>query len=106
MGESPFSGRRQLAGVENHHSGDSGKDGQRGQNQNQGEGVEVITIDEAAAELRLAPFTVRKYARLNIIPATKVGRSWMFDNAETLKVALQVKGGNKLQQARLRGRIQ
>jgi excisionase family DNA binding protein len=65
----------------------------------------MITVDEAAAELRLAPFTIRKYARLNIIPATKVGRSWMFDSVDALKVALQVKGGNKLQQARLRGRI-
>lgn len=65
----------------------------------------MITIDEAAKELRLAPFTVRKYARLNLIPATKVGRSWMFDSADALKVALQVKGGNKLQHARLRGRI-
>ncbi len=65
----------------------------------------MITIDEAARELKLAPFTVRKYARLNMIPATKVGRSWMFDSAEALKVALQVKGGNKLQHARLRGRI-
>lgn len=65
----------------------------------------MITIDEAARELKLAPFTVRKYARLNLIPATKVGRSWMFDSADALKVALQVKGGNKLQHARLRGRI-
>ena len=65
----------------------------------------MITVDEAAEALRLAPYTVRQYARRNMIPATKVGRSWMFDSADALKVALQVKGGNKLQHARLRGRL-
>lgn len=65
----------------------------------------MITVDEAAEALRLAPYTVRQYARRNLIPATKVGRSWMFDSADALKVALQVKGGNKLQHARLRGRL-
>jgi len=65
----------------------------------------MITIEEAARELRLAPFTVRKYARENRIPATKIGRSWMFDSIDALKSALAVQGGNKLQHARLRGRI-
>lgn len=65
----------------------------------------MITIDEAARELRLAPFTVRKYARMNLIPATKVGRSWMFDSIDAIRSALAVRGGNKLQHARLRGRI-
>lgn len=65
----------------------------------------MITIDEAARELRLAPFTVRKYARENLIPATKVGRSWMFDSIDAIRSALAVRGGNKLQHARLRGRI-
>jgi excisionase family DNA binding protein len=65
----------------------------------------MITIDEAARELRLAPFTIRKYARENLIPATKVGRSWMFDSIDAIRSALAVRGGNKLQHARLRGRI-
>lgn len=65
----------------------------------------MITVDEAAEALRLAPYTVRAYARRNLVPATKIGRSWMFDNIDTLKAALAVRGGNKLQHARLRGRL-
>ena len=34
----------------------------------------MITVDELAAELGIAPFTVRKYARQNLIPAIKGGR--------------------------------
>ena len=64
----------------------------------------MITVEEAARALRLAPFTIRKYARLNRIPATKIGRSWMFDNVDAISSALSIRGGNKLQHARLRGR--
>lgn len=34
----------------------------------------MITVEQLAAELNLAPFTVRKYARQNLIPAIKGGR--------------------------------
>lgn len=39
---------------------------------------EVLTIDEAAARLKVKPATMRLYARTRIVPATKVGKSWRF----------------------------
>ena len=65
----------------------------------------MITIDEAAVALRLTPRTLHKYARQNMIPAFKVGRNWCFDSVEAVTHALSIQRGNKLQQARLRGRI-
>jgi len=38
----------------------------------------VLTTEEAAEFLRLAPFTVRDYARRGILPARKVGKAWRF----------------------------
>ena len=59
----------------------------------------MITVDELAAELGLAPFTIRKYARQNIIPALKVGRDWRFQSLEHVVATLSLTKGNKIQQA-------
>lgn len=59
----------------------------------------MITVDELAAELGIAPFTVRKYARQNIIPALKVGRDWRFQSIEHVVATLSLTKGNKIQQA-------
>ena len=56
----------------------------------------MITVDEAAEALRLAPFTIRKYARTNRIPAVKIGRDWRFDSISSLRAALSAQGGNQL----------
>jgi hypothetical protein len=55
----------------------------------------MITVEQLATELRLAPFTVRKYARLNLIPAIKVGRDWRFHSLEEVVSTLAVTRGNK-----------
>lgn len=55
----------------------------------------MITVDQLAGELGLAPFTVRKYARQNIIPAIKVGRDWRFQSLEEVVSTLAVTKGNK-----------
>jgi excisionase family DNA binding protein len=65
----------------------------------QTEGKEMITVDEVAAELGIAPFTVRKYARQNLIPALKVGRDWRFQSLEHVISTLSLTKGNKIQQA-------
>jgi excisionase family DNA binding protein len=59
----------------------------------------MITVDEVATELGIAPFTVRKYARQNIIPALKVGRDWRFQSLEHVISTLSLTRGNKIQQA-------
>jgi len=38
----------------------------------------VLTTEEAAAFLKLTPFTVRDYARRKILPARKAGKGWRF----------------------------
>jgi excisionase family DNA binding protein len=43
---------------------------------------ECLTVEEAAALLRVRPKTVRALAAAGIIPAVKVGKPWRFD--ETL----------------------
>lgn len=65
----------------------------------------MISVEEAAEVLKLRPNTVRDYARRNKVPAFKVGRDWFFESVEALVASLQAVGGNKLQQARLRGKI-
>ena len=55
----------------------------------------MITVEQLAAELNLAPFTVRKYARLNLIPAIKVGRDWRFQSLEEVVSTLAITKGNK-----------
>jgi excisionase family DNA binding protein len=55
----------------------------------------MITVEQLARELNLAPFTVRKYARLNLIPAIKVGRDWRFQSLEEVVSTLAVTKGNK-----------
>ncbi len=42
------------------------------------ENNEVLTTEEAAAFLRLTPFTLRDYARRGILPARKMGKVWRF----------------------------
>jgi excisionase family DNA binding protein len=59
----------------------------------------MITVDEVAAELGIAKFTVRKYARENVIPALKVGRDWRFQSLEHVISTLSLTRGNKIQQA-------
>jgi excisionase family DNA binding protein len=39
----------------------------------------VLTIEQAAALLHFAPGTVRRFALAGVLPATKIGRSWRFD---------------------------
>jgi excisionase family DNA binding protein len=55
----------------------------------------MITVDQLATELGLAPFTVRKYARLNLIPAIKVGRDWRFQSVQEVVSTLAINRGNK-----------
>ena len=55
----------------------------------------MITVEQLATELNLAPFTVRKYARLNLIPAIKVGRDWRFQSLEEVISTLAINKGNK-----------
>lgn len=55
----------------------------------------MITVDQLAGELGLAPFTVRKYARQNLIPAIKVGRDWRFQSVQEVVSTLAVTKGNK-----------
>ena len=39
----------------------------------------MLTVEEVAPLLHLAPFTVRRMARLKQIPgARKIGRAWLF----------------------------
>ena len=40
--------------------------------------MEVLSIDEACAYLKLAKVTIYKYVRQGAIPAFKVGRMWRF----------------------------
>ena len=55
----------------------------------------MITVEQLAAELNLAPFTIRKYARQNLIPAIKVGRDWRFQSVQEVISTLAVTKGNK-----------
>jgi excisionase family DNA binding protein len=55
----------------------------------------MITVEQLATELNLAPFTVRKYARQNLIPAIKVGRDWRFQSVQEVISTLAVTKGNK-----------
>lgn len=55
----------------------------------------MITVDQLATELGIAPFTVRKYARQNIIPAIKVGRDWRFQSVQEVVSTLAINKGNK-----------
>jgi len=66
----------------------------------------MITVEQLAGELGLAPFTirkyarqnlftVRKYARLNLIPAIKVGRDWRFQSVQEVISTLAINKGNK-----------
>lgn len=59
----------------------------------------MITVDQLAGELGLAPFTVRKYARQNLIPAFKVGRDWRFRSLEEVTNSLACTRGNKAAKA-------
>ena len=42
----------------------------------------VLTTEEAAEFFKLAPFTVRDYARRRILPARKLGKGWRFYNPD------------------------
>ena len=55
----------------------------------------MITVDQLAGELGLAPFTVRKYARQNLIPAIKIGRDWRFQSVQEVISTLAINKGNK-----------
>ena len=39
---------------------------------------EVLTLDEAAARLKVRPATMRLYARKQIVPGVKLGKHWRF----------------------------
>ena len=41
--------------------------------------MDLMTVKEAAAYLKLNPVTVREWARSGRIPAFKIGRDWRFD---------------------------
>jgi excisionase family DNA binding protein len=55
----------------------------------------MITVEQLAGELGLAPFTIRKYARQNLIPAIKVGRDWRFQSVQEVISTLAINKGNK-----------
>lgn len=40
--------------------------------------LEVLTLDEAAAYLRVCPRTLRLKVSEGVIPGTKIGRVWRF----------------------------
>ena len=42
----------------------------------------LLTTDEAAARLRVAPYTVRDWAKAGTLRGSKPGKSWLFDPAE------------------------
>jgi len=43
---------------------------------------DILTVDEAAAYLRLSAFTIKRKARAGDIPAAKAGRAWRFLRAD------------------------
>ena len=55
----------------------------------------MINVEQLAEALGIAPFTVRKYARQNLIPAIKVGRDWRFQSLEEVISTLAINKGNK-----------
>lgn len=42
----------------------------------------MLTVEEAAAELKVTPATVREWANAGKIPARRIGRLWRFDENE------------------------
>lgn len=48
---------------------------------------EFIKVSEAARRFNVAPFTIRKWARLKLIDAVKVGNRWLI-KADTLEKKL------------------
>jgi excisionase family DNA binding protein len=42
----------------------------------------MLTVEEAAAELKVTPATVREWANAGKIPARHIGRLWRFDENE------------------------
>ena len=55
----------------------------------------MINVEQLAEALGIAPFTVRKYARQNLIPAIKVGRDWRFQSVQEVVNTLACTKGNK-----------
>jgi excisionase family DNA binding protein len=55
----------------------------------------MINVEQLAEALGIAPFTVRKYARQNLIPAIKVGRDWKFQSVQEVVNTLAINKGNK-----------
>lgn len=49
----------------------------------------LLTVEEAAAELRVHPATVRRMIRRGEIPAVKVGRLWRVDADVTKPVRVE-----------------
>lgn len=45
-------------------------------------GTEILTPEEAAAHLRIAVETLRRYSTKGIIPARKVGTLWRYRRAD------------------------
>lgn len=45
---------------------------------------EILTEDDAAAELQCAVTTVQELARTQVLPGVKLGRSWVFPRAALL----------------------
>jgi excisionase family DNA binding protein len=43
---------------------------------------EFLTVDEVAKILRLAPYTIREYAKAGLLPAYKTRRQWRFKKTE------------------------
>jgi excisionase family DNA binding protein len=39
----------------------------------------VLTVEQAADLLHFAPGTIRRFALAGVLPGTKIGRSWRFD---------------------------
>jgi len=57
---------------------------------------EFIKVSEAAKRFSVAPFTIRKWARLGLIEAVKIGNRWLI-KADTLEKKLNsnTKRGNQ-----------
>lgn len=50
--------------------------------QNQDEGLELLTVEQVAALFKLAPRSVRFHATTQQLPGLRIGRSWRFRRSD------------------------
>jgi excisionase family DNA binding protein len=67
--------------------------------------MELLTVRETAAILRVAPITVRRYIATGRLPAVRVGRNVRIDR-DALPLALQPVSPARPERTRVRRRVQ